>query len=184
MDLQITRYIHVRHWDYWYDVHHISGQTPNSVEICITDDMEGNQPFFHLDLCNTSGMERLLEQDEYIDKKDPSYPSFCKRLDALRRGETPFLIGALFFQHYIPPVDICNRPIDEGTSLFDLCSPSMPPYYADIFLHEARPLTPDVLQEWVEKLAPILFHQNFSCKVVDMPSYEESLRAYREDRPV
>lgn len=184
MDSQITRYIHICHWDYWYNVHHISGQAANSVEFRITNDAEGKDQFFHLDLCNIPGMEQLLKQDDYIDQEDPSYPEFYRRMEALKQGNIPFLIGALFFPHYSPSVNICNQPLDEGKSLFEINTPSVPPYYADIFLQETRPLTPDVLLEWLQQLCPVLFHENFIFRMADMPSYEESLRSYREDRPI
>lgn len=184
MDLQMTRYLHIRHWDYWYGVYHIDGCTPNSAEFIITEDEKGEQPFFHFDITNLAGMEQLLAEDDYIQPNDPSYPDFCAGVDALRKGKIPFLIGGLFFRHYTPPISVCNAPLNRSISLLDIHSPSVPPYYADIFIQESRLLTPDVLVEWVEHLSPTLFHQRFTCQIADIPTEEETRDAHQEDHPL
>ncbi len=181
MDLQTTRYLHIRHWDYWYDVYHIHDRHPNSVEFCITEDEAGEQFFFHFDITNQVGMEQLLTQDDYIKSDDPTYTDFCAKVEALRKGEIPFFVGALFFQHYTPSIQVCNAPLEGTQSLLDIRSPSVPPYYADIFVNEFRPLTPEVLLEWVARLSPTLFHQSFECKIANVPSQEETLHMYAQD---
>lgn len=57
----------------------------------------------------------------------------------------------------------------------------MPPYYGVVFLREERPLGPEVLTQWVEKLSQPLFGQPFSCVLAQMPTRRETMEQFEEE---
>ena len=64
---------------------------------------------------------------------------------------------------------------------FDRKSLPAAPYYAVVFLWEDRPLTPEVLISWVERLAPALLGKTLSCRLGWSPSRETALKSYQEE---
>ena len=52
---------------------------------------------------------------------------------------------------------------------------------AVVFLREDRPLTPEVLISWAERLAPVLLGKTLSCRLGWFPSREAALKSYQEE---
>jgi hypothetical protein len=57
----------------------------------------------------------------------------------------------------------------------------VPPYYGVIFLREERPLSPEILTAWVERLSLPLFGRAFSCQFAGVPTRQDALRNYEEE---
>lgn len=111
----------------------------------------------------------------------PDRPLFLNLAEQLLAGKRKFFIGALYYEKPVPSLALCNRPLSEKETLFDRKSLPAAPYYAVIFLREDRPLTPEVLISWVERLAPALLGKTLSCRLGWSPSRETALRSYQEE---
>lgn len=180
------KYIQIRHWDYWYDVYDLCKDgivSCKSVEFSITEDEAGEDLFFHFDFYNLPALRETIQNGEYIEPEEPQYEKFLSQAEGLYRKEYPYFIGSLYYPHFYAGVTSLSSKelIDGEKTIFDYKSPAMSPYYAVVFLGEERPLTPDILQEWVEKLSPILFKQQFPCKIASVPTKEEALSHYQEN---
>ena len=173
---QRTKYIHIRHWDYWRSLYlRPTNAAPSGVEFSLTDDRDGQSLFFHFDLYNLTGLQDAIGEEEFSGAAASGRSALARRAEALRRGEAEYFLGGLYYRSFAPDLAFCNQPLSPTHTLLDLRAPSAAPYYAVLFLAETRPLTPQILACWMTRLSRPLFGQAFSCAVVNVPSREEAL---------
>ena len=181
---QMKTYLRIRHWDYWWGVYQCGepglGQ-PSSVEFALSDDREGEKPFFSLEFYNLSGLGEIVEEGLFLEREDPDYPELLRRKEALERGELDYVVGALYYEHFAPDLAFCNQPLTAQRTLLDLEAPRTVPHAAVLFLREEWPLTPDVVKDWVMTLARPLFGRSFSAEIADVPTREEALASWQAD---
>ena len=108
-------------------------------------------------------------------------PCFWTWRNSSSVGKRDYFIGALYYEKPVPSLALCNRPLSEKETLFDRKSLPAAPYYAVVFLREDRPLTPEVLISWVERLAPALLGKTLRCRLGWSPSRETALKSYQEE---
>lgn len=173
----MTKYLQIRHWDYWRSVYGYARNPVSSVEFSITQDRDGEQLFFHLDMDTLPALEKLLKSGEYIDKNDASYQYFLGRAEKLRQGSMDYFVGALYYKDYTPDMVKCNQYQQAGKDIFSVKSPQQSPYYAWLFIREERPLFPELLAEWMERLSPSLFCEQFTYEIANVPSREDTAEA-------
>lgn len=172
----MVKYIQIRHWDYWWGVYEDSGAPaaqPWAAEFSLTDDEAGERVFFHFDLYNLPGLREALRQGDFLPEGHPDRPGFLRRAAALEQGASSYFIGALYYRDFTPDLELCGLPAEKGIPLLDLRSPPASPYCAVIFLAEERPLTPEVLTQWMEQLSRPLFGRAFACRIAHVPSRAE-----------
>jgi len=176
----MTKYLQIRHWNYWWGVY---GYTdgPAAVEFSITEDIAGEQFYFHLDIDTLPALKELLKPGEFIDGHDPSFQYFQSRAAELDRGSIDYFVGSLYYKDYMPNMAECNSYQQTKNGIFSIKSPERVPYYADIFIHEEKPLLPDLLTEWMERLSPSLFCEHFTYKIANIPSREDVVKSYTEN---
>ncbi len=171
-DQKDIKYIHIRHWDYWFGVYNIGPYQTDRVygaEFNLTNDKEGKDVFFHLDLHTLSSLALILQDNDYLELDDPLYPQFTKKCQELQMGAINYFIGSLYYQDFHPSFKECDL---KGRSVFELKSPSCAPYYADVFINEANPLLPETLVIWLEKLSRDLFLKEYDFIFSDYPDKE------------
>lgn len=177
------KYIQIRHWDYWWSVYQC-GKTgtdcPGAVEFSLTDDAAGEELFFHFDCYNLKGLERMMREGDFMGLDAADYPAFLSRVSALKRGETAYFIGALYYRDFSPNLDFCNQPLAQGCSLLDLKAWAAP-YYAVLFLAEESPLLPEVLISWMTRLSGHLFGRELSVEMAHFPSKEAVLESWKDE---
>ena len=177
-----TKYIRVRHWDYWWGAYQLLEKgCPNSVEFSLTDDVEGEELFFHFDFYNLPALQSMIKEGEYMEPESPDYPVFLEKAEALKKGELEYFIGSLYYEDFFPNLEFCNQPLIEGKTIFDAKAPVAAPYYAVLFLHEEQPLVPDVLKSWIERFTQPLFGQSFSFEFADVPTKAQAQESYRDE---
>ena len=116
-----------------------------------------------------------------MEPESPDYPNFLKQAERLRNGEQDWFVGALYYPHFSPDLAFCNAPARNGIPLTHLVSTSVPPHYGVIFLREERPLSPEVLTVWVERLSCPLFGVPFSCTLADVPTRQMAMKNFEEE---
>jgi hypothetical protein len=171
-DQKDIKYIHIRHWDYWFGVYNIGQYHPdwvNGVEFNLTNDQEGTNIFFHLDLHTIPSLEDIFTTNDYLELDDPLYPQFLKKCHELKTGEINYFIGSLYYKDFNPSFQDYDL---KGRSVFDIKSPSCSPYYADIFINEKNPLLPETLIIWLKSLSKELFQEDFDFILMDIPDRE------------
>lgn len=177
-----TKYVRVRHWDYWWSVYQLMKENePQCVELSLTDDMEGEKHFFHFDFYNLPALQNLIDEDEYMEPESPDYPMLLEKVEALKKGELEYFVGALYYEHFSPNLGFCNQTLAEGKTVFDAQAPVAVPYYGVLFLREEQPLVPEVLKSWIEHLAQPFFGQSFDVEFVDVPPREQAETSYKQD---
>lgn len=176
----MTRYLQIRHWDYWWGVYGYT-DAPASVELSITEDRDGEQFYFHLDIDTLPALEELRKPGEFMDELAPSYPYFQRKAEELLQGRIDYFVGALYYKDYMPDIAECNQYQQTEKGIFSVKSPERVPYYANIFICEKKPLLPALLAEWMESLSPSLFCQYFSYEIANVPSREEAAKSYAEE---
>ena len=177
----VKRYIQMRHWDYWYGVFHLGDQLSSTVdgaEFSLTEDMDGDKLFFHFDFYGLAALEQMLSEGSFIAKEDSNYQQFLQQGTNLKMQKEEYFIGALYYRDFSPSIEECRL---KGRSVFELKSPKMPPYYAVIFLNENRPLVPEVLKEWLQKLSPQFFGTMAEYVFSYVPTQEQAFAAYQGD---
>lgn len=176
-----TKYIRVRHWDYWWLAYHmLKGYEPQCVELSLTYDVKGKEIFFHFDFYNLPALQSLIDEDEYMEPESPDYPVFLDKVEAMKKGELEYFVGALYYEHFSPSLSFCNQPLTEGKTIFDAKAPAAVPYYAVIFLREEQPLMPEILQSWIERLVQPFFGQPFALEFADVPTREQAETSYKQ----
>lgn len=177
--MEHRKYLHIRDWNYWWGVYRCGEgwEPPNGAEFSITEDEAGENRFFHFDFYNLAALEETLREQDFIEPENPDSPGFLEKARELQRGEREFFLGALYYPNYMPDLASCG----EGVPLLRRLSPQAPPYYGVVFLREERPLTPDVLRQWAEKLSRPLFGEAFSCVLAQVPTRQEALEQLREE---
>lgn len=177
-----TKYIRVRHWDYWWGTYQLLEQGhPNSVEFSLTNDADGEEAFFHFDCYNLQFMQEMIESGEYMEPENPDYPIFLQKAEALKRGEMDYFIGMLYYPPFSPRLEFCNQRSTENSTIFDAKAPASMPEYAVVFLGEKQRLVPEVLKKWVEQLAQPLLGELFTCEFADVPTKEQAQDSYRDE---
>lgn len=175
----LLKYIQIRHWDYWWYVYGIIDRKNLSfVEFSITEDENGEQLFFHLDLYTLAELEH---PEEFIEADSPEYLFFLNQANCLWHGKMDYFIGGLYYRDYTPSLKQCNQFLRMGQSIFDVKAPQESPYYAVIFLRETKPLMPPLLICWLEKLSVPLFQQTLQFEIANIPSEAEARRALDYD---
>lgn len=175
----MTKYLQIRHWDYWWGVYGYLDALVSGVEFSITEDRDGEQLFFHMDLYTLPALEEFLKSEEYIEKTDRSFPCFVEMSSALHRGSMEYFIGGLYYRDYWPEIAWCNQFWQEEKRIFSLKSPEREPYYAVVFIREERPLLPKLLLEWVKKMSVPLFRISDDYEIANQPSYEAAGAEYQ-----
>lgn len=176
-----TRYLHMRHWDFWWSAYGIVSPA-ESAEFSITEDEAGERFYFHLELNTIPALKRLCLPGEFMEEDDPSYPLFLQKAEALYRGELDFFVGGLYYRHDTPDLAAYNCFQTNGTDIFQVKSPSRSPYYADLFIREEQGLSPACLLQWMERLAGPLFRRAFLWEIAQIPTREAALHSYLQDQ--
>ena len=175
-----TKYLRIYDWNYWWGVYRCGGgwKPPDGAEFSITEDEAGENRFFHFDFYNLAALEETLRERDFLEPDSPDCPAFLENAQRLQRGEQEFFLGALYYPNYTPDLESCSR---DRAPLLRRLSPPVPPYYGVVFLREERPLEPEVLRQWVEKLSRPLFGEAFSCVLAHVPTRQETLEQFREE---
>lgn len=176
-----TKYVQVRHTDYWYGVYGIGKcrrVPPNSVEFSITNDPGGKDFFFHFDFLCFPAMKQMLAENEWLEPDAPQYAGFMQQCTALQEEHMDYFIAGLYY----PEGPALLTPWEHsGRTIFDITQNSVPPEYAVLFLREPQPLLPKVLLRWLARLSPSLFAKPFSFAFPHMPSKESIKEEYLTD---
>ena len=176
------RWIVPRHWDYWWDVYHLRKDDeepcylefacyPHAAAKAVVDE------FFHLDLGNLTAAEAWCEDEMEDWESEAEKQAFIKQTQKIEAGETDYFIYRLYYPS--SPNDntsLYMNCLPKGTSLFDCKNQrGIPADYAVVFIRETKPLMPDVLCDWLEKLSPVLFgdHSVYQISADDYPNLEE-----------
>ena len=186
MGYSTSVYLQIRDWNYWWNVYQFGGaepSVPQVAEFSLTFDQDGEAFYFAFDFYNLSALRQFCsaESEAFVEPEHPDRPLFLNLAEQLLAGKREFFIGALYYENPVPSLALCNRPLSEKETLFDRKSLPAAPYYAVVFLREDRPLTPEVLISWVERLAPALLGKTLSCRLGWSPSRETALRSYQEE---
>jgi hypothetical protein len=183
MDYKPEKYLHIHDWNYWWCFYHCADEwdDPDAAEFCLTEDEAGEEFFFHFDFYNLPALHQTIQDGEFMEPESPDYPHFLKQAERLRNGEQDWFVGALYYPNFSPNLAFCNAPVRSSVPLTQLLSPSVPPYYGVIFLREERPLSPEILTAWVERLSLPLFGWAFSCQFAEVPTRQDALRNYEEE---
>ena len=177
----MVKYIHIRHWDYWWSVFGIVSTSISSVEFSLTDDKEGEKFYFHFDVYTLAAFPEITKPGEFYEPDDASWPYFMEYAKALEEGSIDYFVGMLYYEDgYLPDIIRCNQFKEQGKDIFSVMSEGEPPYYAVLFIREKRPLCPELILEWAEKLSPFLFQGEVTYKFADVPSEDEAREAYNE----
>lgn len=179
-----TKYIHIRHLDYWWGVYNIgnlkSGDI-SGVEFSLSNDQAGDDFYFHFDFNTLPALENILAENEFIEADSSDYPHFLEKCREIQNGASDYFIGALYYEDYHPTIKDCK--LREG-SLFDKKSPNSSPYYAVVFLNENQPLLPELLVKWLERLSIDFFAEGFCFAFSSIPSKEEAEKEYKDEQGV
>ncbi|MCL2675519.1 MAG: hypothetical protein FWE84_02885 [Firmicutes bacterium] len=184
------KYIHVRHWDYWYGVYEIGDYKQEDIsglEFNLTNDEEGEKIFFHFDLLNIPALEHMIAEDEYIGKDDIDCELFLQQYENLKNQKIDFFIADLFYLKekrieigygYLSLRD-CQL---NGKSVFELKNKNNEkPYYGTIFVSDPNALMPQRVIHWMEKLSDELFKEKFRVQFAKVPNKDETVKAHEED---
>ena len=186
MGCSTSVYLQIRDWNYWWNVYQFGGaepSVPQGAEFSLTFDQDGEEFYFAFDFYNLSALRQFCsdESEAFVEPDHPDRPLFLDLAEQLSVGKRDYFIGALYYEKPVPSLDLCNRPLSEKETLLDRKSLPAAPYYAVVFLREDRPLTPEVLISWVERLAPALLGKTLSCRLGWFPSRETALKSYQEE---
>ncbi len=175
------KYIQIRHMNYWWHIHDIEPfriDGANEIEFSITEDKEGDNLFFHLDFYNLSSLVDMIKKEEFMEKENPEYNNFIQRYHRLKNGESEYFIGAIYYKDHYPTLQECEL---NGRCIFDLKSPTLEPYYAVVFLNENKPLTPEKVMNWIEKLSKDFFKQSIDYEIAELITKEYAQLAYNKE---
>ena len=179
-------YLQIRDWNYWWNVYQFGGaepSVPQGAEFSLTFDEDGEEFYFAFDFYNLSALRQFCsdESEAFVEPDHPDRPLFLDLAEQLSVGKRDYFIGALYYDPPASSLAFCSRPLTEKETLFDRKSLPAAPYYAVVFLREDRPLTPEVLISWVERLAPALLGKPLRCRLGWSPSREAALTSYEEE---
>lgn len=144
---------------YWERVHGLHRSFPNWVDFSchkqrppngISSQVLFDTGFLRFDMMN---MNHLREEaaPKFVGEDTDAQNQFVEQVRKLKAGEIEYFVMSVNSQHNIGQVP-------EGRTLFDYPAVSKPQErHVSIFVGEERPLMPDVLCGWMEKLSPILF---------------------------
>lgn len=119
-----------------------------------------------------------MAKNEFIELDSPDYPRFLKKCRALQNGELDYFVCSLYYEAYHPTLKDCEL---GERALFDMKSPSIPPYYAVVFIRENQPLLPELLVKWLERLSVEFFAASFDFVLANTPSKEEADEEYQKN---
>lgn len=185
MVIIIHRYLQIRHWDYWYSIYGIGKFEKTSagcVEFSITNDLQGDEFILNFDFVNLLELEKMIDGDDFMEKDHPDFSDFQRKYVELKNGDIEYFVGSLYFKDFNPTISECNRPLMENQTIMDIESPPVKPHYATVFLHEPRPLNPEVLVEWVNRISSRLFKEHQTIyQIAEIPTREQTQAAYESD---
>lgn len=179
-----TKYIHIRHLNYWWGVYNIGkfkSEDVSAAEFSLFNDPAGEKFYFHFDFYTLPALENMLAENEFMGADSSEYPCFLEKYRKLQNGELDYFVGALYYEDYHPTIKDCE--LGEG-SLFNKKSPNNSPYYAVVFLNENQPLLPELLVKWLERLSTSFFSENFDFALANAPSKEEANNEYKDEQGV
>lgn len=176
-----NKYIQIRHWDYWYKLYDLGDykrEYLNSVEFNLTDDLEGEEFYFHLELSNLKAAPYYI--DEYLDESDDNddYVQFIAYLDELKKGSRDYFIVNLYYNDPVQSIDEVNIQCE---SIFDLKREAIKPYYADVFIKENEALTIENLLKWLKKIGYAFFNEDFNYIIANSESLESTYEEYKRE---
>lgn len=64
------KYIHIRHWDYWWGVYNIGelkNEEVSAVEFSLSNHPAGEDFYFHFDFYTLPALETILGDNEFIE---------------------------------------------------------------------------------------------------------------------
>ena len=161
-----VRRIIPRHLDYWEGVYGI-GAPPCYLEFALYENRAAEavvDSFFHFDVGNLTAALNWEEWDDEEKKR-----AFLRQAERLEAGEIDYWISWLYYPAGYPASDsyLCYEScLTRGNTIFDIKNArGVSPYYAVIFVRETRPLMPEVLSGWMEKLSPVLFGDHCSYHI-------------------
>ncbi|WP_353094003.1 hypothetical protein [Tissierella praeacuta] len=178
----MKRYIKIRHWDYWFGIYGFS-EFPTEVEFDITSDLRGEDIVFHFDLMDLDCMEYYIENNLYIEKGDEGYHKFLESYKEFLNGEKLHLVTILYYPTSIFKNNFKYKifPKYKAGNLLDARnSQGESPYYADVFIKERNDLAPWRLICHMKKIILDLFGEEVELEIMDIPSYEETLKSFFE----
>lgn len=174
------KYLHIHDWNYWWGYYRCGeGWDPfNGAEFSLTEDEAGEDRFFHFDFYNLPALNETIREQEFIEPDSPDYPAFLENIRQLRAGERDYFLGALYYPNDRQDLAACSQ---SDIPLLERRSTPVPPYYGVVFLREERPLSPEVLTQWVETLSRPLFGQPFSCVLAQVPTFQEAMKQFEAE---
>lgn len=153
-----TKYIQIKSLDYWASLYEIDENTTSDlswVEFNITNDSGGDEHFFWLEFSNIS---HCTGGDFYYGSEPEKISELIQKLID---SEIDFFVNRAIYPHkerFFAP-----ETFDKST-IFDHKHMESP-HYVHIALSEQRPLTPEVLVEWLTKFSNSLFGEQFEFEV-------------------
>lgn len=167
-----TKYIQIRHQDYWEAFYDLKPGQIRDVEFNLSNDSAGENIFFWLELFNKSYCnEQGAFDDDY-------YPEDLSALvDAFNMDEIPFFVSAVYYP--TPEKTSVYRPDDFlGKTIFDMKRLATP-YYSHIAVAEEEGLLPERLIYWLSVLSIPLFGEQFQFEFSEIPSQEAVAKALK-----
>ena len=177
-----TKYIHIRHLDYWwgfYNIGNFKNEDVSAAEFSLFNDPAGKDFYFHFDFYTLPALENILAENEFIEADSSDYPYFLEKCRKLQNGALDHFVGALYYEDYRPTIKDCE--LGEG-SLFDKKSPNSSPYYAIMFIKENQPLLPELLVKWLEQLSATFFGAYLGFELANVTSEEEAEKEYKNEQ--
>lgn len=185
-----VRWIYPRHWDYWFSVYGLleGKDHPCLLEFAIFPDRVDNalvvDEYFHLDVGNFVSADAFIRDEWNEWNSEEEKRRFAEQTERLRRGETEYFIANLYYPNQVWGQYYMDC-LPRGKSVFDIKNKiEDAPYYGEIYIREARPLIPEVLENWMERLSPVLFGDYCAYKIPEeeYPDSEEVQKEYKMRR--
>lgn len=172
---KVIKYIHIRHWDYWFSVYKIGPYQTHGikgVEFNLTDDKEGNIIFYHLALHTIPSLDDIILDNNYLGLDDSMYPLFMRKCHELHDGDVDYFIGS---RYYHPS---SNENYSTVPPVVQIKTSSYISHYSDIFIKDKEPLLPDTLILWLQRLSMELFIDEYEFILTDVPDHEMAVDAF------
>jgi hypothetical protein len=139
------------------------GGPADDYDFWLTDDREGERVYFSLELMNLPHLAYLLSEDWHFQAEVRDLAAYQNRYKALRGGDIRYFIGNLYYGEKNESGGgyeflSVGESVLDGRTVFEVKNRNgMSPYSASIYLAETKPLTPERVTEWMEKLSLELF---------------------------
>jgi hypothetical protein len=164
--MSAIKYIIPRHADYWPAVHGVRPYTQadaNDVDFWLTDDAQGQQGYFHMELFNLPHFDYLLTKDSFFKREVHDMEAYQRRYQAMKKGDLEYFIGNLYYAEKNGSGNgydflSLNDCILDGRTVFDVKNRNeLKPYSASLYISEPEPLLPERVVWWLEKLSITFF---------------------------